>query len=58
MSQPATSHYDPLSRVLHWATVILVVIAIILGPEHFGRLMRQGLDPANVSEKGRSDGVR
>jgi len=49
MSQHASSHYDPLSRALHWATAILVVIAFLLGPEHFGRLMHQGVDPATRS---------
>jgi cytochrome b561 len=46
MNQKSTSHYDPLSRALHWVTAIVVTIAFILGPEHFGRLMRQGIDPA------------
>jgi len=50
MSQTSTFHYDLLSRALHWATAILVVIAFALGPEHFGRLMRQGLDPATRSD--------
>ena len=40
------THYDALSRALHWLTAIAVLIAFILGPEHFGREMRQGLDPA------------
>lgn len=40
------THYDVLSRALHWLTAIAVLIAFILGPEHFGREMRQGLDPA------------
>lgn len=41
-----SSHYDPVSRVLHWLTAIAVTIAFILGPGGFGRLMRQGVDPA------------
>lgn len=45
MSTPRT-HYDPLSRAFHWLTALLVVAAFILGPEHFGREMRNGLDPA------------
>ena len=39
-------HYDAFSRALHWFTAIAVIAAFILGPEHFGRAMRQGLDPA------------
>jgi cytochrome b561 len=39
-------HYDLISRAFHWLTAILVVAAFILGPEGFGRAMRQGLDPA------------
>ena len=38
--------YDALSRALHWLTAIAVLVAFILGPEHFGRQMRQGLDPS------------
>lgn len=45
MNTPHT-HYDTLSRALHWLTAIAVIAAFILGPEHFGREMRQGLDPA------------
>jgi len=40
------THYDPLSRAFHWLTAVAVIAAFILGPEHFGREMRQGLDPA------------
>ena len=42
----SSSHYDAFSRVLHWLTAIAVIAAFILGPEHFGRELRQGLDPA------------
>ena len=45
MTTPRT-HYDAFSRALHWLTAITVIGAFILGPEHFGRAMRQGLDPA------------
>lgn len=38
--------YDAVSRAFHWLTAIAVVAAFILGPEHFGRQMRDGLDPA------------
>lgn len=40
------THYDSLSRALHWLTAIAVIAAFTLGPEHFGRQMRQGMDPA------------
>lgn len=50
MNQPHASHYDALSRTFHWVTAIAVGIAFILGPEHFGRLMHQGLDPATRSD--------
>ena len=46
MNQRNPSHYDTLSRALHWVTAIAVTIAFILGPGGFGRLMRQGVDPA------------
>lgn len=39
--------YDPLSRAFHWLTAVAVLIAFVLGPEHFGRQMHQGLDPAS-----------
>ena len=42
----ARTHYDFLSRTLHWLTAIAVIAAFTLGPEHFGRELRQGLDPA------------
>jgi cytochrome b561 len=38
--------YDTVSRAFHWITAIVVVITFALGPEHFGRLMHEGLDPA------------
>lgn len=50
MKQPFTAHYDVLSRAFHWLTVIVVTIAFILGPENFGRLMHQGVDPATHSD--------
>lgn len=49
LTSPRT-HYDPLSRALHWLTAVAVVVAFVLGPEHFGRLMRDGLDPATRSD--------
>ncbi len=50
MNQQAASRYDALSRAFHWVTAIAVTIAFVLGPEHFGRLMHQGLDPATRSD--------
>jgi cytochrome b561 len=50
MNQQAASRYDPLSRAFHWLTAIAVLIAFVLGPEQFGRLMHQGLDPATRSD--------
>jgi cytochrome b561 len=46
MPQHPTPHYDTPSRVLHWLTAIAVLVAFILGPEGFGRMLRQGVDPA------------
>jgi cytochrome b561 len=50
MTQPSTTHYDTPSRAFHWLTAIVVTIAFILGPEHFGRQMHDGLDPATRSD--------
>jgi len=50
MQSQSTSRYDTLSRVFHWVTAIVVSIAFVLGPEHFGRLMHQGVDPATRSD--------
>jgi len=46
MNQQSKTQYDAVSQTFHWLTAIFVVIAFILGPEHFGRLMKQGIDPA------------
>ena len=50
MNQNTPSHYDALSRAFHWLTAIAVAIAFVLGPEGFGRLMRDGVDPATRSD--------
>jgi len=50
MNQPSSSHYDALSRAFHWLTALVVTIAFILGPGGFGRLMRDGIDPATHSD--------
>ncbi len=40
------ARYDPLSLAFHWVTAVIVCIAFVLGPDGFGRLMHQGVDPA------------
>ena len=50
MNQQSTSRFDTLSLALHWVTAVVVSIAFILGPEKFGRLMHQGIDPASRSD--------
>ena len=50
MNQQPSSHYDPLSRAFHWLTALVVTVSFILGPGGFGRLMRQGVDPATRSD--------
>jgi len=50
MTPQSTPHYDALSRAFHWVTAIVVTAAFILGPEGFGRLMRNGIDPATRSD--------
>lgn len=45
-SVASNSHYDPVSRVLHWLTAVIIVVAFTLGPGGFGRQMHEGLDPA------------
>lgn len=50
MNPSSAPRYDAISRAFHWLTAIVVAIAFVLGPEHFGRLMRQGLDPATRND--------
>lgn len=50
MTPTTRQDYDTLSRAFHWLTAIAVAVAFILGPEHFGRLMHQGVDPATRSD--------
>lgn len=45
MKKSRFDRYDTLSRAFHWITAIVVLIAFILGPGNFGRLMRDGVDP-------------
>lgn len=46
MNAKSSNRYDAFSILFHWITAIAVTIAFILGPGGFGRLMRQGVDPA------------
>lgn len=46
MTQQTTPRYDSISLFIHWSTALLALIAFSLGPEHFGRLIDQGVDPA------------
>lgn len=50
MNQQPSSRYDALSLTFHWVTALLVSTAFILGPEGFGKLMHQGVDPATQSD--------
>jgi cytochrome b561 len=50
MNQQPSSQYDFLSRAFHWVTAIAVTMAFVLGPDGFGRLMRNGIDPATRSD--------
>lgn len=50
MSQQPVERYDTPSRIFHWVTAVVVTVAFVLGPEGFGRLMRQGVDPATRSD--------
>ncbi|MGW8307861.1 MAG: cytochrome b [Achromobacter pulmonis] len=45
MNTTETIHYDGVSKIFHWLTVILILAAFILGPGDFGRLVRAGADP-------------
>ena len=45
-----SQRYDRLSQALHWLTAVAATVAFILGPGGFGRLMRQGIDPATRSD--------
>jgi cytochrome b561 len=42
--------YDPVSQAFHWITAVAATAAFTLGPGGFGRLMRQGIDPATRSD--------
>lgn len=50
MNREPHTRFDTLSMALHWLTAIAVLVAFILGPGGFGRLMRQGVDPATHSD--------
>jgi len=42
--------YDKLSKAFHWITAITVVIAFVLGPGDFGRLLHNGIDPGTRND--------
>lgn len=46
MPNQTNPQYDALSRAFHWITAIAVALAFVLGPEGFGKLMDDGVDPA------------
>lgn len=50
MRQSTNTRYDFTSQAFHWVTAIAVTAAFILGPGDFGRLMRQGIDPATHAD--------
>lgn len=50
MNTRSPDRYDAFSLALHWITAVAVVIAFVLGPEHFGREMHKGLDPATRAD--------
>jgi cytochrome b561 len=50
MTPTPSTRYDAASQAFHWITAIAVLIAFILGPENFGRLLRDGLDPATRND--------
>lgn len=49
MTSTPTKRYDTLSQAFHWVTAIAVLAAFILGPEGFGRMLHNGIDPATRS---------
>lgn len=46
MPNNTNPQYDMLSRAFHWITAIAVLLAFVLGPEGFGKLIDDGVDPA------------
>lgn len=38
--------YDLPSQIFHWVTAVIVIVAFFLGPGDFGRILRDGIDPA------------
>ena len=45
MKNPPSTRFDTVSVAFHWVTAIAVLVAFILGPGGFGRLLRNGIDP-------------
>lgn len=50
MKKSPSNRYDPLSMAFHWVTAIAVLMAFILGPGGFGRLLHNGVDPGTHSD--------
>ena len=50
MTTPSSNRYDPISQAFHWITAIAVLAAFVLGPEGFGRMLHQGVDPGTHSD--------
>ena len=46
MDHTPTAQYDLPSRLFHWLVAIAATAAFILGPENFGKLMYEGVDPS------------
>lgn len=46
MNTPQNHQYDRLSKAFHWLTALIVLAAFLLGPEDFGHLVDNGVDPA------------
>lgn len=46
MKKNNSDQYDKLSKSFHWMTAITVVTAFILGPDNFGELLRDGIEPS------------
>jgi len=49
-AESTSRRYDLLSQAFHWIAAVAATAAFILGPGGFGRLMRQGIDPATRSD--------
>lgn len=50
MPTTPTPRYDTVSQAFHWVTAIAILVAFILGPEGFGRMLHNGIDPGTQSD--------